>query len=426
MNKGFSLKSFIARSLGLTDPRLSGFLSSGPTYAGEQVSVASAMQLDVVWACVRLISQTIATLPLFLYERDAKGFGAINTSHQLYRILHGRPNADMTAVNFWEAMVASILLWGNAYAAIERLGNRIVAIRPLRPDRVTVQFDRLNGVLVYHYSYMGEISTFSEDDIFHVMGFSLDGLVGISPIEQARQCIASATAAEKSAGAFFKNGMRPSAVMKAPTYLTDPQREQAKTIIEKFSGSMATGGVPLLEGGWLIEQMSLKPEDAQLIQTRSFQVEQLCRWFDVPPPMIGHMDKSTAWGTGLEQMMQWFLTFSLRPHLKRIEQAIHKSLLTPKEQLSFYAEFNVEGLMRADSAGRAALYTALVDHGLRTPNELRALDNEPPLPNGDDLMVNSAMLPIGLLGEAVRGKQAPPKPNINTAPEPKENIDAPV
>ena len=428
--------SIIAKGLGLVDPRLYHFFSSGPTHAGEVVTVDSSLQLDAVWSCVRLISETIATLPLFIYKRDDSGRGIIDDKHPLYRILHDRPNADMTATEFWTATVAAILLWGNSYAAITRKNdegniasdpgpdNPVIAITPMRPDRVTVR-RHTDGTLTYHYSFQGFIANLEESQVFHIKGFSLDGLVGIAPISQARQGLATAMAAEKTAGSFFRNGMRPSAVMEAPTYLTDPQREQARGIIERFSGAMNTGGVPLMEGGWKLNTaISLPPEDAQLLATRAFHVEQIARWFMVPPPMIGHMDKSTAWGTGLEQMMQWFVMFSLRPHLERIEQAISKSLMTATDQLESYAEFNVEGLLRGDSKSRAELYKTLITYGLRTPNEIRALDNEAPDPNGNDLLVMSTMLPIKLLGEFVRGRPdkpldptfAPPGPTAADVP----------
>lgn len=404
--------SIIARGLGLVDPRLYHFFSGGPTHAGEAVTVDSTLQLDTVWACVRLISQTIATLPLFLYKRGKDGRGVVDDTHQLYYILHDRPNVEMTATEFWEAQVAAVLLWGNSYAAIERGVSGVISLTPMRPDRVTVR-RQTDGSLIYHYSFQGFVASLPGDQVFHIKGFSLDGLMGISPITQARQSIASAIAAEKASGAFFQNGMRPSAIMEAPSYLTDIQREQAKNVIADFTGAINTGKVPLLEGGWKINTaVSLPPEDAQLLETRSFHVEQLCRWFDVPPAMVGHMEKTTAWGTGLEQMLLWFLAFCLRPHLKRIEQAISKALLTLNEQGSgaggLYAEFNVEGLLRADSAGRAALYKSLVDTGVRTRNEIRELDNLPPLEGGDDLTVMSNMLPLKLLGEFVRGKT--PKP----------------
>lgn len=412
--------STLARGLGLTDPRLYQYLSGGPTAAGESVTVDTAMQLDTVWACIRLVSQTVATLPLFFYTRDAKGRGVINDQHPLYRILHDRPNADMTATEFWETMMAAVLLWGNAYGAIERSGQRIVAVTPMRPDRVTIMRQE-DGSLLYRYAYQGFVAKLEEADVLHIKGFSLDGLVGISPIAQGRQGIATAIAAEKAAGSFFRNGMRPSAIMSAPGFMTDDQRKRYnEEFVPKFTGAINSGKIPLMEGGFKLEQLQMPPEDAQLLATRAFHVEQLCRWFDVPPAMIGHTEKSTAWGTGMEQMMLWFLTFSLRPHLKRIEQAIHRDLLTPLEQTVSYVEFSVEGLLRADSHGRAALYAVLAQNGLRTRNELRALDNEAPLTGGDDLTVMSNLLPIDLLGEFVRGRRdnpldpgfVPPKPAV--------------
>ena len=414
--------ALLARGLGLTDPRLYHFFSSGPTHAGEVVTVDSSLQLDVVWACVRLISETIATLPLDTYKRDKNGQGIFDAENPLYRILHDRPNADMTAAEFWTATSAAVLLWGNSYAAITRKNddptsnegslpgpdNPVVAITPMRPDRVTVR-RHTDGSLTYHYSFQGFIATLQEYQVLHIKGFSLDGLVGIAPITQARQGLASAMAAEKAAGSFFRNGMRPSAILESPAFLTAPQREQANAMIERFSGAMNSGGVPITEGGFKFNTtVSLPPEDAQLLETRSFHVEQMCRWFMVPPPMIGHTEKSTAWGTGLEQMNLWFLMYCLRPHLERIEQAISKALMTPEEQLSTYAEFNVDGILRADSTIRAALYQTMISYGLSTPNEIRALENLPPDPDGNDLMIMSNMLPIKLLGEFVKGRG--PKP----------------
>jgi HK97 family phage portal protein len=418
----------IARGLGLSDPRIYRFLSiGGPTYAGESVTVDTALQLDVVWACVRLIAQTIATLPLLLYQRNADGHGSVDRKHPLYRLLHDRPNSDMTATEFWEAIAAGVLLWGNAYGAVERIGTRVVAITPMRPDRVTIVRQE-DGSLLYRHQLGAVLTEYTEDQIFHVKGFSLDGLIGISPIAQARQVLATAIATEKTAGTFFRNGMRPSAVMLAPTYLTPNQRADADAFLERYTGAINAGKVPLLEGGWTLKEMQLPPEDAQLLATRSFQVEQICRWFDVPPAMIGHMDKSTSWGTGLEQMTLWFLTFSLRHHLKRIEQAISKSLLSLVEQGTHYAEFNVEGLLRADSKGRSELYAVLARNGLRTRNELRAYDNLPPLPDGDDLTVEVGLIPVQLLGKVAKTvHEAPLDPGFKppaAVPTSKEGVSA--
>jgi HK97 family phage portal protein len=266
---------------------------------------------------------------------------------------------------------------------------------------------------------------FTEDQVFHVKGFSLDGLVGISPITQARETLGIAVAAEKSAASFFRNSMRPAIVLTSPTYLTDAQRLKfGDEMIEKFTGSVNTGRTPLLEGGWGIQTISIKPEDAQLLATRAFSVEQICRWYGVQPVMVGHMDKSTAWGTGLEQMNLWFLTYTLRPILKSVEQEVRRSLLKPVERMLYYAEFNVEGLLRADSAGRATLMKTLVENGLRTLNEERALDNFPPLPGGDDLVVMSNRIPAELLGMVARMGLI--KPVDPTFQPPKKPLDQPL
>lgn len=392
----------IARGLGLTSPELASFYAGGPTNAGPNVTVDTALTLDTVWACVKLISQTIGTLPFQMYQRTGKGRSIVAPEHPLYRLIHDQPNAEMTATEFWEAMTACTLLWGNSYAEkVLGLNGRIIALVPMRPDRVTVR-RQYDGSLTYTYSWLGIVRDLGEDQVLHIKGFSLDGQMGISVIGQARQSLGSVLAAEQSAASIFRNGMRPSGYLKSPTYLSDPQREQAKGLLERFKGATNTGGVPLLEGGWDFTSLSIPPEDAQLLETRGFHVEQVCRWFDMPPIMIGHMEKSTAWGSGLEQMNLWFLTYCLRHHLKRIEQAVARSLLLPAERDKYFAEFNVEGLMRADSKGRAELYKTYIDHGIATPNEVRAIENLPPIAGGDELIVNSAMLPISLLGQVAK------------------------
>jgi HK97 family phage portal protein len=390
--------SYLARNVGITDPRLFSFVGGGETDSGERVTVDGAMQQGVVWACIRRIAETIATLPLHLYETDGADRAVKARSNPLYSILHDRPNIDMTAVEFWEAMVGCYLLWGNAYASIDRTGSRIVALNPMRPDRVQVQ-RQADGSILYIYSFNGLVQRFNEEDVLHIKGFSLDGLMGMSPVGQARQTLGAARAAERASGAFFKNGMRPSGALSSPTYLTDPQRVQAKAILESFKGAAATGGTPLLEGGWKWETLTIPPEEAQLLATRSFHVEEIARWFDVPPVLIGHSGQTT-WGSGIEQIMLGWLTLGLRSHLKRIEQAIWRRLLTSQEQSRFYAEFNVDALLRADSAGRAIQMASLAQNGLRTRDELRALDNFPPIAGGDIATVQSNLLPLDKIGSA--------------------------
>jgi HK97 family phage portal protein len=406
--------SIIARGLGLSDPRLYQWFTGGSSNAGETVTVNTAMQLDVVFACVTLIAKTVSTLPFQLFATDGNGNGVIARNASLYGILHDKPNTEMTAVTFWQAMIGCLLLWGNAYAQIIRTDiGRVVALIPLVPDRLraTRQSD---GSILYRYSYLGQVTELNEDEVFHVKGFSLDGLVGLSPISLARETLGIAMAAEKSAASFFRNGMRPSLAVTSPTYLNEAQRKiYEEDFKPKLVGSINTGGIPLLQGGWDIKELSINPDDAQLLATRGFSVEQICRWFGVVPAMIGHMEKSTAWGTGLEQMNLWFLIYTLRPILESIEQEVSRSLLTPVERLSFYAEFNVEGLLRADSRGRAEIMQIHANSGLRTRDELRALDNMPPLPGGDVLTVLSTLTTL----ERVKNPPVPP-PVVAPQPQP--------
>lgn len=392
--------AIIARGLGLQDQRLYHWFAGEPSDSGESVSVETSMQLDVVWACVKLIAETIATLPLHLYRRGSDGFGVIADDHPLYRVLHDKPNADMTAVEYWTAKVGAKLLWGNGFSAIERgAQGRVVSIVPMRPDRVTIR-PNSDGSRTFVYSYGGVVNEFAEDDIFHVKNFSLDGYWGLSPIAQARQTLGSARAAERASASIFRNGMRPSGLLTSPTYLTVDQRTQAKAMIEGFRGAVNTGGVPLIEGGWDFKSLSIPPEDAQLLQTRTFNVEQICRWYGVPPIMVGHSGQTT-WGSGIEQIVLGWLALSLRSELKRIEQAINKSLLTSAEQVTMYAEFNFDGLLRADSQARSTLYSSAVQNGWMSRDEVRGLENLPKLPGGkggDKFTVQSNLMPIEDLG----------------------------
>lgn len=403
----------IARNVGLTDPRLYSYFGGGETYAGEMVSIESSLRVDTVWACVRLIATTISTLPMQVYQKLPDGRGQPVRNVPLFSLLHDQPNADMTAATFWTAIVACLLLWGNAYAAIERRADRtVIALMPLLPNRLTITRES-DGSLLYHYAWQNVRRDYTEDEIFHVKGFSLDGIVGMSPISQARETLGIAMAAEKSAASFFRNSMRPSLVMKAPAYLSEAQRERfGDSWMEKFTGSLNAGRVPVVEGGWSLEQITMKPEDAELLATRAYSVEQICRWYGVSPVMVGHMEKTTAWGTGLEQMNLWFLTYTLRPWLRSIEQEITRSVLSPAQRILYYAEFNVEGLLRTDSEKRALMMRTLVDAGINTPNEMRAKNNDPPLDGGDQLTMAAGRMPLDMLGVQ------PPQQPIPTSNDP--------
>lgn len=369
------------------------------------VSVDGALQLGTVWSCVRLISETIGTLPLGVYQKGEDGRRSV-PEHNLYGLIHGNPNADMTAAEFWESAVACLCLWGNFYAEKEMARGRLAALAFIPPDRVSVRRNG-DGARVYEVRENGKTRSVPEDRIFHIRGFGLGGDTGLSPIGYARKTLSLAIDTDLAASSAMRNGARPGGFLVVPKGATKEQKQELReTFIDPIVGPEATAKAGILEHGldWK-EAKGMPPEDLQLLQGRSFNVEEICRWFRVPPFMIGHTEKSTSWGTGLEQQMIGFLTFSLRPYLTRIEQAIKKQLIDPAERKTIYAEFNLEGLLRADSQGRAALYSTFAQNGITSRNEIRARENLPRVDGGDALTVQSNLVPIDKLGADLVGSQ---------------------
>ncbi|TAA12470.1 phage portal protein [Pseudoxanthomonas winnipegensis] len=359
-------------------------------------SAKSAMQLDAVWSCVRIISETISTLPLSMFERTGKG-KQVAGSHQLHFIIHDQPNADSTAAVFWEAMVAAMLLRGAARAEKLMIGTRLVGLRFLNPDclrKVKLQ----NGNYLWRYTKDGKQRDIPKDKVWTVPGFTLDGENGVSVIQYGAKVFSAAISAEDAAQNTFKNGLLQTVYYKINAFLTKEQRAEFK---RNVAGSVERGELPLLEGGTSAETLGINPGDAQLLESRSFSVEAICRWFRVDPSLVGHGSKDSNWGTGLEQKMIWFLTFTLGPWLKRIEQAISKDLLTVGDRQRYYPKFSVEGLLRADSAARAAFYAAMVNNGIMTRDEVRELEDRPPMGgNAAVLTVQSAMTTLDSVGSS--------------------------
>ena len=371
--------------------------------SGKAVNSETVLSLSTAWSCIRLLSETIGTLPLPVYAKSGKDGSERRVARELtiYTLLHDSPNADQTAAEFLEGAVASLCLWGNFYAEKVMIGERLTALVPLRPDLMTVRRDEMNR-REYRFSGPRGLRVLRADQVFHVKGFGVGGDVGLSPVSYARQTMGTALAADESAALFFASGLQLSGFAKegAGGKSTPENRRELMALFDQFMGQRSAHKVMPLPAGWEFQGLTMNPEDAQLLETRVFHVEEICRWFRVPPFMVGHTEKSSSWGTGLEQQMIGFLTFSLRPYLTRIEQAIKQQLLTPVERLTLFAEFNLEGLLRADSAGRAALLSALGQNGYLTRNEGRALDNRPPLPGGDVLTVQSALVPLDQIGKA--------------------------
>lgn len=377
----------------------------GSSFSGRTVTVDRALQLSTVWACVRLISETVATLPLGFYARNADGSKTPATTHDLYEILHNQPNANMTAVVFWEVVVASMLLWGNAYIEIIRSGNTVIALHFLIPARVVVRL-REDGSYEYRYRDVPSAKerVIAEANMMHVPAFSTDGVFGLSPIAYGANVFGTAMDTDQASSETFQGAMRSPGIVTMDALLKPEQREQIRVHVKTVA---ASGGVFVLEKGVDFKMLGFDPVSAELLASRAWNVEEMCRWFGVDPVMVGHGNKDSNWGTGLEQKMIWFLTLALRKWCVRIEQAVRKKLLTPVERAKFFAEFALEGLLRGDSTARAAFYSVMTQNGVMTRDQCRQLENWPTMGgNAAVLTVQSNMLPIDKLGEAVPGTAA--------------------
>ena len=371
--------------------------------AGESTPrIDRALQLSTIWSCVRLISGTISTQPLFLYERtvtDGRDTRRIAREHSLYYLLHDSPNADMTAVEFWECVTVGLLTWGNSYVLKSYSGSRIVALDPLNPALMSVR-RTLDGDVTYIYADPRGQKEYTEREIWHIKGFGSDGLIGYSPIGMGWRSVLSASNVENASAKTFGSDLRPSGVVSITEILKADQRKQMQeAIVDGVFGNMSIGKLHLLEGGAKYQQIGINPVDAQMAETLARSVEDLCRWYQVPPSMIGHGTAVSNWGTGREQINLGFKQYVLDPYLTRIEQSIAKHLLTPAERQKYYAEFNLESLLRADSAGRASYYREMITTGVYTPNFCRSLENLEPLEGGDQLFMQGAMVPITALGQ---------------------------
>lgn len=352
----------------------------GTSSSGKVVTADKAMRLSAVWACVRLLSESVSTLPLKVYERQPDGSRKLAQSNAVYQVLCRRPNPEMTPSRFMLMVVASICLRGNAFVEKLFIGSRLVSLVPLLPQNMVVK--RLdNGRLQYTYTESGKPRVISPDRMMHIRGFGLDGVCGMMPTMAGVDVFGAAMSVDEAAAKIFENGLQSSGFLAADGALNEEQRERLRGYMAKFIGSKNAGKIMVLEGGMKYQNVTMNPEAAQLLESRSFSIEEICRWFRVPPFMVGHTTKQSSWASSLEGMNLQFLTHTLRPLLVNIEQEISRCLLNGDEDV--FAEFSVEGLLRADSAGRAAYYTSALQNGWMSRNDVRRLENYPPIPGGD-------------------------------------------
>ena len=392
------------RSFWVSDPKAGQILQRSSTSdAGEIVTETNVLGISAVWACANLLSGTTASLPLMLYRTSASGERTPARDHTLYQVLHDSPNYDQTALDFWEFVSASLELWGNAYARkIRGTMGQITALVPISPNLISSVRRLSSGAIEYRWTDNGKSYVALDEDMFHIRGFGGNPLGGMSPLAFGRDTFGVARAAARAASTVYANGMRPSGVLTFDEFLTPEQREIAETrMADRFMGSQNAGRPMVLEGGTKWTPLTMNPEDAQLVESQQHSVEEICRIFGVPPFMIGHSGDATEWGTGLEQQVLAFVKFTLRRRLRRIEMAVAKQLLTAKDRADgIVVEFNMEGLLSADSKGRTEFYQSALTNGWMTINEVRRLENMPPVAGGDVPRMQMQNVPITEAGKA--------------------------
>jgi len=374
----------------------------GGTTAGKAVTERSAMQMTAVYSCVRILAEAVAGLPLHVYRYKDTGGKEKAIDHPLYRLLHDEPNPEMSSFVFRETLMTHLLLWGNAYAQVIRNGKgEVVALYPLMPNRMSVDRDA-KGKLYYKYTTTsddaptveGTVVVLSPSDVLHVPGLGFDGLVGYSPIAMAKNAIGMAIACEEFGARFFANGAAPSGVLEHPGTIKDPSRLR-ETWQSQFGGSANTGKVAILEEGMKYTPISISPEQAQFLETRKFQINEIARIFRVPPHMVGDLEKSSF--SNIEQQSLEFVKYTLDPWLIRWEQSIYRALFSMEEKTEYFVKFNVEGLLRGDYATRMNGYATARQNGWMSANDIRELENLDRIPaeeGGDLYLINGNMLPL--------------------------------
>ena len=380
-------------------------LYMGGSTSGKTVTERSAMQMTAVYSCVRILAEAIAGLPLHVYRYNSDGGKEKAIDHSLYLILHDEPNPEMSSFVFRETLMTHLLLWGNAYAQIIRNSKgEVMALYPLMPNKMSVDRDE-NGQLYYQYlRSIDEVGGKSETvilkpaDVLHIPGLGFDGLVGYSPIAMAKNAIGLAIATEEYGAKFFANGAAPSGVLEHPGTIKDPQRVR-EAWQSQFGGSQNSGKIAVLEEGMKYTPISISPEQAQFLETRKFQINEIARIFRVPPHMVGDLEKSSF--SNIEQQSLEFVKYTLDPWVIRWEQSIMRTLLTPEEKKSYFVKLNLEGLLRGDYQSRMNGYATARQNGWMSANDIRELENLDRIPaeaGGDLYLINGNMLPLEQAG----------------------------
>lgn len=371
----------------------------GRSTSGKPVNERTAMQTTAVYSCVRILAEAVASLPLHIYQYTDKGKERV-ADHPLYSVLHDEPNEEMTSFVFRETLMSHLLIWGNAYAQIIRDGaGRVLGLYPLLPNKM--QVDRAdNGEIIYIYSRDSEenpnFSTYGQiylrrQDVLQIPGLGFDGLIGYSPIAMAKNAVGMTQACEEYGASFFANGANPGGVLEHPGVLKDPGkvRESWNAV---YRGTNNAHKIAVLEEGMKYQQIGIPPEEAQFLETRKFQINEITRLYRIPPHMVGDLEKSSF--SNIEQQSLEFVKYTLNPWVIRWEQSLQKALLLPEEKKEYFIKLNVDGLLRGDYQSRMTGYATARQNGWMSANDIRELEDLNPIPEeegGNLYLINGNM-----------------------------------
>jgi len=386
----------------------------GSTSAGKPVNEQTAMQMTAVYSCVRILSETLAGLPLHVYKYNDSGGKEKNLKHPLYKLLHDEPNPEMTSFAFRETLMSHLLLWGNAYAQVIRNARgEVISLYPLMPNKMTVDRDS-SGQLFYMYQRGSEDTPslgkdnqvyLSPSDVLHIPGLGFDGLVGYSPIAMAKNAVGLAIATEEYGAKFFANGASPGGVLEHPGTIKDPARIK-ESWNAAYQGSSNAHRVAVLEEGMKYQPIGISPEQAQFLETRKFQINEIARIFRVPPHMLADLEKSSF--SNIEQQSLEFVKYTLDPWVVRWEQSMCRALLMESEKPNVFIKFNVDGLLRGDYVSRTSGYATARQNGWMSANDIRELENLDRIPEslgGDLYLINGAMTKLQDAGAYANTKE---------------------
>jgi len=392
----------------------------GRTTSGKPVNERTAMQTTAVYACVRILAEAVASLPLHVYEYQDDGGKKLVHDHPLYYLLHDEPNPEMTSFVFRETLMSHLLIWGNAYAQIIRDGaGRVLGLYPLLPDKMEVQRDDKGNIYYVYSRNSDENPTFKEygniklkaEDVLHIPGLGFDGLIGYSPIAMAKNAVGMTLACEEYGASFFANGANPGGVLEHPGVLKDPSkvRESWNSV---YRGVNNAHKIAVLEEGMKYQQIGIPPEEAQFLETRKFQINEIARLYRIPPHMVGDLDKSSF--SNIEQQSLEFVKYTLDPWVIRWEQSLQRSLLLPGEKGKYFIKLNVDGLLRGDYQSRMNGYAVGRQNGWFSANDIREMENMNPIPDeegGNLYLINGAMTKLadaGAFAKTDTGQQNAP------------------